>query len=138
MMEMGATPKRPSTTQPMLRTVAADPEGLPGSNPAAVTTEDKDPQFSEALSAVLAKLRAANLLLEVEGSLRTPNPDLKGTVVRIKGNRKIAILDQSPAQNDPQLEMILNLLDGVIIPGPGKEPLFAKRLQNFIADEMMP
>jgi hypothetical protein len=33
--------------------------------------------------------------------------------------------------------MLVNLLDGIIMPGPGAEPLFVKRFQDFLSDKLM-
>ncbi len=100
------------------------------------------PSAGEGLSpfgeSVAAKLRAANLLESIEGPIRSKNSQIAGVVLKLRGSKKIAVLDEPLKKDDPDMEMLISLLDGVIVPGPGSEPLFVKRFQYFLSDLISP
>jgi len=102
----------------------------------SLSTTDSSASLSPLAQTIISQLQAANLLTAIDGPIRSRNPELAGTIVVVRGNKKIAILDQPLKPDDPDAEMMLNFLDGVAMPGPGKEPLFVKRFQYFLSEQI--
>lgn len=94
---------------------------------------DHLPEFARS---VAARLNAAGIVQSSDGPLRTRNPEIVGTILCMRGNKKVAVIESGWKTPDPDLEMTLSLLDGVVIPGPGEEPIFVRKLQSFIGDSI--
>lgn len=107
----------------------------PSSAPASASISEFD-NLSEFARKIATRLSAANMIEGLDGPLRSRNPEIVGTILCMRGNKKIAVIESGWKSPDPDLEMVLSLLDGVIIAGPGDEPLFVRRLQSYIGDSI--
>lgn len=85
---------------------------------------------------VIARLKQANLIDYVEGPVRSKNPAITGTTIIMRSTQRFAILDLAIRQNDADFEILMRQFDGVVMPGPGKDPLFVKRFEYFISDHI--
>lgn len=84
---------------------------------------------------VIDRLQAANLLSNAEGPLRSNNPDLAGTVLRLKNGKLIVVLDSDPKIGDPDFDLLFRRFDAVVVPD-ASEPLMLKRFQSLIAESI--
>lgn len=91
----------------------------------------KIPEFQQA---VIEKFRIAGLFEMVEGPLRSANPEIQGTLISIRGGRRLGIMESRLDQKDPAIPMLLRHVDALIIAGPEGEPLLIKRFQDFLSD----
>ena len=108
----------------------AGPEASSGeSSPAAAPL----PPLTEE---IVAKLAAANLLESVDAPLHSPESEVIGTGLTLRGGRRIAVIERELKRDDPELELLFRRFDGVIIRGPGKDPLFVNRFSVFLADQI--
>lgn len=112
---------------------AAQSHASPSTSPANIGGFDNLSEFTRKIA---TRLTAANMIEGMDGPLRSRNPEIVGTILCIRGNKKIAVIESGWKTPDPDLEMVLSLLDGVIIAGPGDEPLFVRRLQSYIGDSI--
>lgn len=98
--------------------------GAPGARPTPIA------------DSVVARMKQANLVDSVDGPVRAKNPAIVGTVVMTRAKQRLAILESAIRQNDADMEFLMRQYDGVIMPGPGREPLYVKRLEYFISDQI--
>jgi hypothetical protein len=83
---------------------------------------------------VMEKLEVAGATPSLEGPIRTANPAIHGSLITIKGNRRIGILDSPLDRDDPALGMLMRHVDALVVAGPEGEPLLVKRFQSLIGD----
>jgi len=151
MRQLGVSPSnRTSTAMPAmpptlpsgaatLSTAPPTAQSHASPSPSSATASASIGEFdnlSEFARKIATRLTAANMIEGVDGPLRSRNPEIIGTILCIRGNKKIAVIESGWKTPDPDLEMVLSLLDGVIIAGPGDEPLFVRRLQSYIGDSI--
>ena len=85
---------------------------------------------------IVAKLAAGNLLETVDAPLHSPDSEVIGTGLTLKGGKRIAVIERELKRDDPELELLFRRFDGVIIRGPGKDALFVNRFSVFLADQI--
>lgn len=138
---------------------AASSAGPEGSSPPARSGSDSDPSPPATASVpplprnpapaspaaadlpplaerVVERLRAGGILLGIEGRVRCEDPDLLGTAVTIRGGSRLAILEDPVRREQPALEKVMRAYDGVIAPGPGREPIFVSRFEIFLSERL--
>lgn len=120
----------------------AEPVPPAGSPPPASTsptsTSPAGAPISDGLSpfvrGVIDKLEVAGRFKSVEGPLRCTNPELKGTLISLKGDKRLGIIEEGFDPDDPALQALLRHMDGLIMAGAGGEALVFKRFQDFLSD----
>lgn len=133
----------PKTQDPPLASTPSVASPIPPVSPPPVGPPAHTPahsigQPSPLASSVIEKLSVAGVFRSVEGPLRCANPEIRGTLISLKNGKRLGILDSAFDHSDPALEGLLRHLDGLIVAGPGGQPLFLKRFQDFLSDLMMP
>lgn len=116
--------------------VSVPPPGFPRQDAGGPGTEQGNGGRRDAplAASVIEKLGVAGIFQAVEGPLRTGNPDLHGTLISLRGGKRIGVLEGDLNRDDPALQALLRHVDGLIIEGPGGEPLFLKRFQSFLSE----
>lgn len=112
-------------------------EGLPGisgAEPGSGGAAGATPTAATPLAvAIVGRLRATTFLDGIVGPFKSPDPDLIGTVIEVRGER-VLILEKHPPANSEPLDMILRQYSGVIAPGPGPDPVFIRRVESWLGD----
>lgn len=117
-----------------VRPESAGPFAAPRAS--AATPAGGDAELPLLAGWAVAKFRAGGLLESVEGPLRSDDPDLLGTVVVLRGGERIAILEDPLRRDRPAAELALRRYDGAVVPGPGRDPVFVRRFESFVADRI--
>lgn len=117
-----------STAMPLMGAdVAQTPERAvhPSAQPAT--------NVSPLAESITSKLAAGNLLDTIEGPLRSNNPAISGTILRLRGGKRIAVIEGDPPLADPEFEILFRRFDAIVVAGP-EEPLVMKRFQTLIGE----
>lgn len=121
--EAPAAPTMPVPPEPV--TSGGPPSPSPGAGPDGL---------SPFVRGVIQKLEVAGTFQTVEGPLRCANPELKGTLVSLKGGKRLGIIDAGFERDDAALQALLRHMDGLVVEGNEGEALVFKRFQDFLSE----
>lgn len=117
--------------------VVMPPPGAPVEAAPAAQPPAPGSETSPLVRSIIDKLSVAGVFKSVEGPLRCANPDIRGTLISLKGGKRLGILDSAFDRADPALDGLMRHLDGLIVSGPDGQALYLKRFQDFLSDLMM-
>jgi len=111
--------------------VAANTQGSPAWASGFPINEATMPPLSRL---TVQRLRAGGFLDSIEGAVQSSDPEITGAVLRLRGGRRIAVIERPMRSGHPPTEILMRKYDGIIAPGPGEQPVFISRFETFIGD----
>lgn len=105
-------------------------------SPDPVVPADSPPSdgLSPFVRGVIGKLEVAGTFRSVEGPLRCANPALRGTLISLRGEKRLGIIEEGFDRDDPALQALLRHMDAIVVAGAEGEALVFKRFQDFLSD----
>lgn len=85
---------------------------------------------------IASKLEIAGLLESVEAPPRSEKPGIEATVLRLRGGRLIAVLEEELSSDHPDHELLFRRFHALVVPGPGEKPLFVRLFKDFLVDSI--
>ena len=112
-----------------------DQRAAPAENPSqsSAPVSENLPPFA---AGIASKLEIAGLLESVEAPLRSEKPGIEATVLRLRGGRLIAVLEEELRSGHPDHELLFRRFHALVIPGPGENPLFVRAFKDFLVDSI--
>lgn len=102
-------------------------------SPSSVPVAENLPPFA---AGIASKLEIAGLLESAEAPLRSKKPGIEATVLRLRGGRLIAVLEEEPRSGHPDHELLFRRFHALVVPGPGDNPLFVRTFKDFLVDSI--
>ena len=112
-----------------------DQRAAPAENPSqsSAPVSENLPPFA---AGIASKLEIAGLLESVEAPPRSEKPGIEATVLRLRGGRLIAVLEEELRSGHPDHELLFRRFHALVIPGPGENPLFVRAFKDFLVDSI--